>query len=281
MQWLRKNGDSEQIRVCSRPPFFVPIFQWRLRARPAEAGAYVVLATIMQIVLKFFRKTLNAMYFSAFMEALFVVVYPTTWLKHLYEMRSIAPRSPQPDGFALLGKADSDCPLDSRDSEGEQGESSGIFKPGDRVEVIDDIGNIYKSHVGIVTHAHRREMSVAQEVQVRLANGTEAGFFDFQLSMPPATATGDSIECNVIEHAGHLVVRGRITNSQSFQEPPLVTLLVGNKPQQVTSPDHLGCFDFTHPASGSFSIEVIAPGVRILSDLFPNPVSLQSPRACA
>jgi len=52
------------------------------------------------------------------------------------------------------------------------------FEVGDRVEVIDDIGHHYQSHVGIVTKAQQRVMAVAEEFEVRLADGTVHRFFD-------------------------------------------------------------------------------------------------------
>jgi hypothetical protein len=170
----------------------------------------------------------------------------------------------------------------------------GQFKAGDRVEVIDDIGNHYLSHVGIVTNARQREMAVAEEVDVCLANGLTHRFFDFQLRTRPAASAHIVFDSTVapqphgIRGSGisrHLqfaaegfvlhiqileqqrAVHGQVVSIQNVSEPPLVTLLVDNEPQQTTGSDDFGDFRFEELPDGKIAVEIFLPGRRFVADL--------------
>jgi hypothetical protein len=168
------------------------------------------------------------------------------------------------------------------------------FKVGDRVEVIDDIGHHYQSHVGIVTKAQQRAMAVAEEFDVRLADGTAHRFFDFQLGTSPATTApiifDSTMAPQVQATRGHLdsrhlqfaaeglylhiritdnqkAIHGQVTSNQNLPEQPLVTLLVDNEPQQDTTADDLGEFGFGHVPLGNLAVEIFVPGRRIIAPI--------------
>jgi hypothetical protein len=67
------------------------------------------------------------------------------------------------------------------------------FEYGDRVQVIGDIARFYKCVVGAVIADERDAVSEMNQYKVRLADGSESDFFDFQLQSP-AVMTGRLIE---------------------------------------------------------------------------------------
>jgi hypothetical protein len=163
------------------------------------------------------------------------------------------------------------------------------FKVGDRVEVIDDIGRHFQSHVGIVTGTRRRPMSVAQEIDVRLADGVIHRFFDFQLCTPPATplslifdsatAPGvegvrDTSEARQMLFRGqdidlHLRVtptqiRGQFTSVQTASEGPLITLLINDEPWHTITADNAGDFALEEVPLGTITLEIFVPGRRFV-----------------
>ncbi len=170
----------------------------------------------------------------------------------------------------------------------------GQFKVGDRVEIIDDIGHHYPSHIGIVTKERHRSMAVAQDVDVWLADGTYHRFFDFQLHVPAAivahvlfdSATAPQIagtrgicqsrhlqfaaddfdlQITIAESEGHKTILGHIDSRWAVPESPLVTLLVENDPQQSTIADGLRKFAFDQVPPRNVSLEIFAPGRCIIA----------------
>src|SRR2546422_3142665 len=59
------------------------------------------------------------------------------------------------------------------------------FKIGDRVQLSGDIARFYSCTVGVVTDGGDYPASVLNQYKVRLAEGAEGTFFDFQLETPP------------------------------------------------------------------------------------------------
>src|SRR5262245_24229952 len=59
------------------------------------------------------------------------------------------------------------------------------FNPGDRVQLVGDIARYYPSILGTVLSSGEDAASVLSQYNVRLANGAEGVFFDFQLNTPP------------------------------------------------------------------------------------------------
>jgi hypothetical protein len=167
------------------------------------------------------------------------------------------------------------------------------FKAGDRVEIIDDIGHHYQSHIGIVTSTQQRAMAVAADVDVHLADGTAHRFFDFQLRTPPATSapiifdstTAPPIlkaldhECRHLQFEAegldlHIrvtekerTIRGQVTSDRNLPEQPLVTLLVDDKPQQDTTANDVGEFEFDEVPLGRVTVEIFIPGRRIIAPI--------------
>src|SRR5216683_3309106 len=60
------------------------------------------------------------------------------------------------------------------------------FKIGDRVQLVGDIARFYACIVGTIIQGRGYPASVLNQYTVRLADGTVATFFDFQLQIPPA-----------------------------------------------------------------------------------------------
>src|SRR5467141_2506987 len=58
---------------------------------------------------------------------------------------------------------------------------------GDRVELINDIGQRYHSRIGVITAADQHNVPVLKEFVVELADGGEEFFSGFQLKKPAAT----------------------------------------------------------------------------------------------
>jgi hypothetical protein len=168
------------------------------------------------------------------------------------------------------------------------------FKAGDRVEIIDDIGHQYQSHVGIVMKTQQRAMAVVEEVDVHLADGTAQRFFDFQLRTPPAkpapvifdstmaqevVGTRGNTDCRHLQFeaeglglhirvtAKRRAIQGQVTSSQKFPEQPLVTLLVDDQPQQDTTADGIGEFAFDEVPLGNVTVEIFMPGRRIVAPI--------------
>ena len=60
------------------------------------------------------------------------------------------------------------------------------FKLGDRVQLVGDIARFYACIVGVVVKGGTYPSAILNQYTVRLADGTVAAFFDFQLEIPPA-----------------------------------------------------------------------------------------------
>src|SRR5688572_10854098 len=61
------------------------------------------------------------------------------------------------------------------------------FKFGDRVQLFGDIARFYPCIVGVIICDGNSPAAVLNQYKVRLADGTENVFFDFQLQSPPVT----------------------------------------------------------------------------------------------
>jgi hypothetical protein len=170
------------------------------------------------------------------------------------------------------------------------------FYVGDRVEVIDDIGHHYQSHVGIVTKAQHRAMAVAEEFDVRLADGTDRRFFDFQLGIPPAvsasivfdsstspSATGSrssgdtrhlqfaakdfDLHINIEDREGQKTILGQLNSPSRLAEQALLTLIAENELRQTAAADLTGEFRFERAPIGNLTCEIFLPGLRIIAAL--------------
>src|SRR5438034_11787964 len=60
------------------------------------------------------------------------------------------------------------------------------FRVGDRVQLTGDIARFYACIIGVIIQDGEYPASVLSQYKVRLADGTVAVFFDFQLLSPPA-----------------------------------------------------------------------------------------------
>jgi hypothetical protein len=160
------------------------------------------------------------------------------------------------------------------------------FEYGDRVQVIGDIARFYKCVVGAVIADERDAVSEMNQYKVRLADGSESDFFDFQLQSP-AVMTGRLIEDSGQTAAGrelrfsarniyiHLEIKGSAEKSvvgvvkigSTVLPNALVTAW---NPDRISAPavsNNDGEFTFQDVAPGEIRIEVFVPTSRILVSL--------------
>ncbi|MBI4473274.1 MAG: hypothetical protein HY646_11445 [Acidobacteria bacterium] len=168
------------------------------------------------------------------------------------------------------------------------------FKVDDRVLVIGEIARYYKSRVGIITSAEQGAVSVLKEFTVRLADGRQGIFFDFQLQIPSAAtarleldtyATPQlegvrgighdrllrfitphlDIHISVHESGSTRTILGQIISAAHANELALVSLLQLGQLRSTTTPTGAGEFRFDDVPGGHVTIEVFLPYARVLS----------------
>jgi hypothetical protein len=169
------------------------------------------------------------------------------------------------------------------------------FEPGDRVQLVGDIARFYTCIVGVIVSDDDNSASVLNQYQVRLADGTIAAFFDFQLHTPPLTSARVIFDSLLTSTAGgtrgettgrhmHLVGRdvdfhlkitgssqkailGQITAGAKVLKKALVTLMVENKVTETVATDDSGEFALRSVPSGAVGIEVFVPARRVLASM--------------
>ena len=168
------------------------------------------------------------------------------------------------------------------------------FRIGDRVQVVGDIARFYACPVGIIVQGESDTASVLNQHTVRLADGTAATFFDFQLQTPPAVtahlifdsstapkgagtrgaavrqlrllARNVDIHLRISDSPKRTVV-GQITTGATVVRYALVTLLIGGQAVETASTDEAGEFILRDVASGEVTIEIVIPSRKILASL--------------
>ncbi len=159
---------------------------------------------------------------------------------------------------------------------------------GDRVELINDIGQRYHSRIGVITAADQHNVPVLKEFVVKLADGGEEFFSGFQLKKPAATLArrlrdsevspfmsgmrggpGDrhmifgaddfDLHLKVVPTATHKKVLGQLSSRTTVWDFALVTLLVDGNPRETATTDNFGEFILQEVPAGHVSIEVLVP----------------------
>jgi hypothetical protein len=160
--------------------------------------------------------------------------------------------------------------------------------------VVGDIARFHACTVGVIVQGGSSTVSVLNQYAVRLADGTTATFFDFQLQTPPtvtarlifdssaapkvAGTRGASVRQlrllarNVdihlrISDSPKKTVIGQITTGATAVRNALVTLLIGGQSSDSTSTDQAGEFMLRDLASGEVTIEIVIPSRKILASL--------------
>jgi hypothetical protein len=166
------------------------------------------------------------------------------------------------------------------------------FKPGDRVQIAGDIARFHACAIGVIVPHTEDAASVLNQYQVRLANGTVAVFFDFQLRPPAALharMTFDSASAKqpagtrgVVpgRHlrfvSGNLEIDLKITHGEEKSvvgqlragAAPLyavATLVMRNGTIRSEPVDAEGEFYFRDVPAGELTLEVLVPGNAVLA----------------
>jgi len=169
------------------------------------------------------------------------------------------------------------------------------FSIEDRVQLVGDIARFYACTVGVVMAGGSYPASVFNQYTVRLADGTEGVFFDFQLETPPLV-TARLLFDNVVDHkragardltpgrnvrfvgagidihlkmtgSGKRTVVGEVTSGSTAIRKAMVTLLVENQPIQTTATNDMSQFTLREVSPGGIGIEVFLPGRRVLASV--------------
>jgi hypothetical protein len=169
------------------------------------------------------------------------------------------------------------------------------FKVGDRVQLVGDIARFYACIVGVIVKGGVYPAAVLNQYNVRLADGTVAAFFDFQLQTPPdATAhvifdsslaskssgtRGASAVRQVrflardvdihlkISGSGKKTVVGQVSVGATAVRNGLVTLLAGDETVDSAVSDDSGEFTLRDVAAGKITMEIFIPSRRIIATL--------------
>jgi hypothetical protein len=169
------------------------------------------------------------------------------------------------------------------------------FRTEDRVQLVGDIARFYACIVGVVTAGGSYPASVLNQYTVRLADGIEGVFFDFQLETPPLVTArllfdnlverkktgvrdlgpgrnirfvGAGIDINLrMTGSGKRTVVGEITSGSTAIRKAIVTLLVENQSIQTTATNDMSQFTLRDVSPGGIGIEVCLPGRRILASV--------------
>jgi hypothetical protein len=169
------------------------------------------------------------------------------------------------------------------------------FKTGDRVQLVGDIARFYACIVGVVVKGGTYPAAVLNQYTVRLADGTVAAFFDFQLETPPAhaaqtifdsaashktsgtrgTVTGRNMRLLSRGVDIHLkisggtkkTIAGQVTAVTGAMRNALVTVFVGDQTVDSTSTDDTGEFTLSDLPTGDITLEVLIPSRRIVASI--------------
>jgi hypothetical protein len=169
------------------------------------------------------------------------------------------------------------------------------FKVGDRVQLVGDIAHFYTCIVGLVVGNGAYPASVLNQYKVRMADGTEGVFFDFQLHTPPITtarvifdsaltpkpgSNGDEPASRHLHFAGrdidihiHLtgstdqILSGKVTAGATLMRKALVTLLIQDEVTETTATDDSGEFKLRKVPPGDVSFEIFVPSRRVIASL--------------
>ena len=166
------------------------------------------------------------------------------------------------------------------------------FNIDDRVQLIGDIARFYSCIVGLVTDGGNYPASVLNQYKVRLADGIEGTFFDFQLETPAlitarvifdSTDTprakgqrGSSPERHIrllgrdvdihmkIMATPPRTIVGQVTAGIRPVAKAQIALMVQNEIANTTITDDLGEFTLRGVPAGKVGIEIFLPSRRIL-----------------
>jgi hypothetical protein len=169
------------------------------------------------------------------------------------------------------------------------------FRVGDRVQLVGDIARFYACIIGVVIQDGTYPASVLNQYKVQLADGTVGVFFDFQLQTPPAlhahvifdstvskknTGTRGATSGRHVQMASRDVelhfkitdgakrsIFGQVTAGAVPLRTALVTLLVNAQTVDSKATDDAGEFELSNVPEGEVTIEVLAPGRRVLATL--------------
>ncbi len=161
---------------------------------------------------------------------------------------------------------------------------------GDRVEIVGEIAGQFRSKIGVVTTT--REVSPRRKFTVRLADGTESDFWDFQLQIPPiifadmivdtdvslVPGLGGStfthqmrfisrefdIHLNLTESGNEKSLYGQLTANGIAPESSLITLQFQGEQCVTTATDSCGVFEVHQVPSGNAVLEILVPSRRIV-----------------
>jgi len=167
------------------------------------------------------------------------------------------------------------------------------FKLGDRVQLVGDIARFYACIVGVVVKGGTYPSAILNQYTVRLADGTVAAFFDFQLETPPAgtaqivfdsaashetSGTRGAATARNIRLLGrgidiHLkisggtkkTIAGQVTSGTSVMRNALVSVVLEDQTVDSTSTDDTGEFTLGDVPPGDITIEVLMPSRRIVA----------------
>jgi hypothetical protein len=168
------------------------------------------------------------------------------------------------------------------------------FKIGDRVQLVGDIAAFYACIVGTIIQGGGYPSSVLNQYTVRLADGTVATFFDFQLQTPQAVTANIIFDSSVasrgrgtrgagavrqvrllarnvdihlrISGSARKTIVGEVTAGAPVRTA-LVTLLTGDQTVDTTFTDDSGEFTLGDVVPGEVTIEILLPLRRILASL--------------
>jgi len=166
------------------------------------------------------------------------------------------------------------------------------FKLGDRVQLVGDIARFYACIVGVVVKGGTYPSAILNQYTVRLADGTVAVFFDFQLETPPAGTAQIIFDSAASKTSGtrgaatarnmrllgrgidiHLkisggtkkTIAGQVTAGTSVMRNALVSVVLGDQTVDSTSTDDTGEFTLGDVPPGDITIEVLMPSRRIVA----------------
>ncbi len=169
------------------------------------------------------------------------------------------------------------------------------FKIGDRVQLVGDIARFYAFVVGVVVQGEADPASVLNQYAVRLADGTVAAFFDFQLQTPPATVAQIIFDSAVspkgagsrpssavrqvrllardidillqISGSGTKTILGRVAAGAMTIPKAVVTLLAGDQATRTITSDNTGEFTLRDVVGNKVAMEILVPSRRIIVSL--------------
>jgi voltage-gated potassium channel Kch len=167
------------------------------------------------------------------------------------------------------------------------------FKHGERVQLVGDIARFYACMVGVVVKGSTYPSAILNQYTVRLADGTVAAFFDFQLETPAAMSAqiifdsakphktagtrGAATARNLrliargidihlkISGGAKKTIAGQVIAGPSAMRNALVTVSVLDQTVDSASTDDSGEFTVGDIPPGDITIEVLIPSRRIVA----------------